>query len=76
VTAVNRSESGLKPGSIIEILYTVEILTKDYATAGAAEVLEKGIVRRAYLKPGGWGETGFDASYNVAARRESFEKIK
>src|SRR5882762_5451475 len=40
VTAVDHSESGLKPGSIIEIVYTVEVLGENYATAGAAEVLE------------------------------------
>jgi hypothetical protein len=72
----DHSESGLKPGSIIEIVYTVEVLGENYATAGAAEVLEKAMVRRAYLKQGSWGDTGFDSSYNAAARGQSFESIK
>jgi hypothetical protein len=76
VTAVNHSESGLKPGSTIRVIYTVEVLPENYVGAPETEVLEKGMVRRAYLRQRGLEDIKEQGSYNAAALGHSFESIK
>jgi hypothetical protein len=75
VIAAQHSESGLKPGSTIKIVYNVFLFPKEWegtsnlADLSEPEALGKGMTRRAYLKREG-------QSYNVVAQRQSFESIQ
>jgi hypothetical protein len=75
VIAAQHSESGLKPGSTIKIVYNVFLFPKEWegtsnlADLSEPEALGKGMTRRAYLKRDG-------QSYNVVAQRQSFESIQ
>jgi hypothetical protein len=81
VTAVDRSATGLKPGSIIQIIYATAPTPEHVGTAVRPEILDKGMMRRAYLKIKGAGVTpdnaarDDDESYDVAAWGQSFEKV-
>ena len=82
VISVQRTGTGLTPGSIIQILYTTAPVPK-HPDPGAfgPEILDKEMIRRAYLKQRGTGVTPdnaasmFDPTYDVAAWGQSFEKV-
>jgi hypothetical protein len=82
VTTVKRSTTDLKPGSIVQIVYTTAPIP-EHPDPGAfgPEILDKGMIRRAYLKQRGAGVTPdnaaamFDPTYDVAAWGQSFEKV-
>jgi hypothetical protein len=72
VTAVNRSESGLKSGSIIEIVYTVEILAKNYATAGGGGGAGEGNSASGVPKTGGLGRNWLRRKLQCSGTRTEF----
>jgi hypothetical protein len=82
VTSVQRSTTGLRPGSIVQIVYTTAAIP-EHADPGpfGPEILDTGMVRRAFLKQRGTRVTPdnaasmFDPTYDVAAWGQSFEKI-
>ncbi|MBV8226429.1 MAG: hypothetical protein JO232_14705 [Verrucomicrobia bacterium] len=81
VITVDRSATGLKPGSIIQIIYTTAPTPENVGTAVRPEILDEGMIRRAYLKQRGAGVMPdnsaftFDETYDVAAWGQSFEKL-